>query len=396
MAKSREGVTLKRLLLFIVPAVGFVILLFRFFNNSKAADLQKLLQNLPKEISQSVNLAATHKGDSDLIQQFENLANDLKKKQDDQAREFERHRKELEKKLQEIKLSPEGATLREKLAYNFRYDEKKRFPAYIWQVGGVSGVEELRKLEEQERHWRDKNPGFVHEIVTDEMMNALVRHYYSSVPDVITAYNTLPSKILKMDFFKYLILLARGGVYADIDTEPLQPVPNWIPENLEPVSIGLIVGVEHEAENPDWRSRYVRRLQLGTWIIQAKPGHPVVREVVANITETTLKKKAEGTLNDKLRSEKNIMTWTGSAVWTDVIFSYLNDYLRSGSTNRITWGWFEHLNEPRPIADVLAFPPFSFNAPSTIKSDDEKKSYYLTRHEAKKYWKTVPQLEDQV
>ncbi|CAR29171.1 ZYRO0G02310p [Zygosaccharomyces rouxii] len=395
MAKSREGVTLKRLLLFIIPSIACLVLLFRFFNNSKAADLQKLLQNLPKEISQSINLAASHqKSDADLIQSFENLANELKKKQEDQAREFERHRQELEKKLQELKLSPEHATLREKLAYNFRYDERKRFPAYIWQIGGVSGTEELKNLEEQERNWRDKNPGFVHEIVTDEMMNALVRHYFSSVPDVINAYNALPSKVLKVDFFKYLILLARGGVYADIDTDPLQPVPNWIPENMDPANIGLIVGVEHEAESPDWRSRYVRRLQLGTWIIQAKPGHPVIREVVANITETTLQRKNEGTLNINLRSDKNIMTWTGSGVWTDVIFSYLNDYLRSGNTDRITWGWFNQLKEPRQIADILAFPPFSFNAPKTINNDDVNKPLYLIHHQAKKSWKTVPKLEN--
>ncbi|GAV50669.1 hypothetical protein ZYGR_0Z00920 [Zygosaccharomyces rouxii] len=395
MAKSREGVTLKRLLLFIIPSIACLVLLFRFFNNSKAADLQKLLQNLPEEISQSINLAASHqKSDADLIQSFENLANELKKKQEDQAREFERHRQELEKKLQELKLSPEHATLREKLAYNFRYDERKRFPAYIWQIGGVSGTEELKNLEEQERNWRDKNPGFVHEIVTDEMMNALVRHYFSSVPDVINAYNALPSKVLKVDLFKYLILLARGGVYADIDTDPLQPVPNWIPENMDPANIGLIVGVEHEAESPDWRSRYVRRLQLGTWIIQAKPGHPVIREVVANITETTLQRKNEGTLNINLRSDKNIMTWTGSGVWTDVIFSYLNDYLRSGNTDRITWGWFNQLKEPRQIADILAFPPFSFNAPKTINNDDVNKPLYLIHHQAKKSWKTVPKLEN--
>lgn len=395
MTKPREGVTLKRFLLFIVPTIGFLVLLFRFFNNSKAADLQKLLQNLPKEISQSINLAATHqKSDADLIQSFENLANDLKRKQEDQVRELERHRQELEKKLQEIKLSPEHATLREKLAYNFRYDERKKFPAYIWQISGVSGAKQLKYLEDQERNWKDKNPGFVHEILTDEMMNALVRHYFSSVPDVINAYDTLPSKVLKVDFFKYLILLARGGVYADMDTDPLQPVPNWIPEGMDPGNIGLIVGVEHEAENPDWKSRYVRRLQLGTWIIQAKPGHPVIREVVANITETTLKRRDEGALNLNLRSDKNIMTWTGSAVWTDVIFSYLNDYLRSGSTERITWGWFERLENPRQVADILAFPPFSFNAPQKINNDDKRKPLYLLHHEAKKSWKTALNLQN--
>lgn len=394
MAKSNQGIALKRLLLFIVPAIGFIVLLFRFFNNSKAADLHKLLQNLPKEISQSINSAASHqKSDSDLIQQFENLANDLRRQQEDQAREFDRHRQELEKKLQELKLSPAQATLREKLSYNFRYDERKRFPAFIWQTGGVSGIEQLSSLEEMEKNWRDKNPGFVHEVITDEMMNALVRHYFASVPDVVSAYNALPSKVLKLDFFKYLILLARGGVYADMDTDPLQPVPNWIPENLDPGNIGLIVGVEHDADSPDWRSRYVRRLQFGTWVIQAKPGHPVVREVVAKVTETTLQRQREGSLNINLRNDLNIMGWTGSGVWTDVIFAYLNDYLRSGNTEKITWTWFHDMKQPRQVADLLVFPAFSFSAPAEIKNDDDRKALFLTHHEAKKSWKSVPKVE---
>lgn len=394
MAKSNQGIALKRLLLFIVPAIGFIVLLFRFFNNSKAADLHKLLQNLPKEISQSINSAASHqKSDSDLIQQFENLANDLRRQQEDQAREFDRHRQELEKKLQELKLSPAQATLREKLSYNFRYDERKRFPAFIWQTGGVSGMEQLSSLEEMEKNWRDKNPGFVHEVITDEMMNALVRHYFASVPDVVSAYNALPSKVLKLDFFKYLILLARGGVYADMDTDPLQPVPNWIPEDLDPGNIGLIVGVEHDADSPDWRSRYVRRLQFGTWVIQAKPGHPVVREVVAKVTETTLQRQREGSLNINLRNDLNIMGWTGSGVWTDVIFSYLNDYLRSGNTEKITWTWFHDMKQPRQVADLLVFPAFSFSAPAEIKNDDDRKALFLTHHEAKKSWKSVPKVE---
>ncbi|AQZ12690.1 HOC1 (YJR075W) [Zygosaccharomyces parabailii] len=394
MAKSNQGIALKRLLLFIVPAIGFIVLLFRFFNNSKAADLHKLLQNLPKEISQSINSAASHqKSDSDLIQQFENLANDLRRQQEDQAREFDRHRQELEKKLQELKLSPAQATLREKLSYNFRYDERKRFPAFIWQIGGVSGIEQLSSLEEMEKNWRDKNPGFVHEVITDEMMNALVRHYFASVPDVVSAYNALPSKVLKLDFFKYLILLARGGVYADMDTDPLQPVPNWIPENLDPGNIGLIVGVEHDADSPDWRSRYVRRLQFGTWVIQAKPGHPVVREVVAKVTEATLQRQREGSLNINLRNDLNIMGWTGSGVWTDVIFAYLNDYLRSGNTEKITWTWFHDMKQPRQVADLLVFPAFSFSAPAEIKNDDDRKALFLTHHEAKKSWKSVPKVE---
>ena len=90
-------------------------------------------------------------------------------------------------------------------------------------------------------------------------------------------------KSFKNGFFRYLILFAKGGVYADIDTFPIQPIPNWIPENVSPLDIGLIVGVESDSNSPNWRSESVRRLQLGQFVMQSKPGHPILREIIAQI-----------------------------------------------------------------------------------------------------------------
>lgn len=35
--------------------------------------------------------------------------------------------------------------------------------------------------------------------------------------------------ILRADSLRYLILLAEGGVYTDVDIRPLQPIEDWIP-----------------------------------------------------------------------------------------------------------------------------------------------------------------------
>lgn len=393
MAKVKKGVFLKRAVLLLVPAVVALVLVIRFLNNSKAADLQNLLQNLPKEISQSINSAASNqKSDADLLKQFEALAAELKKKHEEQARQFEKDRKALQKEIHALKQVGEQATLREKLVYAFKYDSKRRFPAYIWQIK-PSFDSNSEHILDWERSWDDKNPGFVHEITNEDMADSLVRHFYSTVPEVLEAYGALPSRILKVDFFKYLILLARGGVFADMDTNPLQPVPNWIPEEIEPHKIGLIVGVEHDAQSPDWRSRFIRRLQFGTWIIQCKPGHPIIREIVAKITEVTLKRKKENNLNINLRNDLNIMSWTGSGLWTDVIFTYFNDYMRSGILQKITWREFHDLSEPKLLSDVLVLPSFSFNAPSTIKQDDPNKLLYFATHAGRKSWKTAPKVE---
>lgn len=393
MAKAKKGVFFKRWLLLVVPAVVALTLVVRFLNNSKASDLQNLLQNLPKEISQSINSAASsQKSDADLMQQFEQLANEIRRKQEEQSKQYEKQRLKLEKQIQELQQIPEKATLREKLVYAFRYDTKSKFPAYIWQVK-ANFESDLEDILDRERNWDDKNPGFVHEITNEDMAETLVRHFYSGIPEVVEAYLALPSTVLKVDFFKYLVLLARGGVFADMDTNPLQPVPNWIPEEIEPHKIGIIVGIEHDATSPDWRSRYVRRLQFGTWIIQAKPGHPIIREVVAKITEVTLQRKKEGALNVNLRNDLNIMSWTGSGLWTDVIFTYFNDYMRSGILRKVTWKEFHELKEPKLLSDVLVFPQFSFNAPDEVKNDDPNKPLYFTTHKGRKSWKTAPKVE---
>lgn len=380
--------TIKRLIWILISVISVIALIIKFYNNSNATDLQKLLQNLPNEITQSINSAnSKQNSDNEIILKFEKLTEEIKKKQDLQVKQFEKQRRVLEKKIKDLKQLPNDATLREKLSYSFEYDSTRKFPAFIWQTWVNDAKPE--ELLANKADWEDKNPGFVHEVLSDDVAEALIRHYYASIPEVLEAYNALPTKILKIDFFKYLILLARGGVYADMDTVPLQPIPNWIPETIDPTKVGLIIGIEHDAQNKNWKSDFVRRLQFGTWVIQAKAGHPIIREIVAEITEITLERKADNNLNMNFRNDLTIMGWTGSGVWTDVIFTYFNDYMRSGVPSKTTWKDFHNLKVPKLLSDILVFPEFSFKAPNEILNDDPNSSLYFTTHDSLKFWKTI-------
>ncbi|SCU92944.1 LADA_0G00474g1_1 [Lachancea dasiensis] len=398
MGKSRRP-SWKRYSFAVVPLVIMVILLWRFLHTTEATDLQALLQNLPREITQSIDKVSHEKQDeASIVAMFDKLSEDLLRKQDDQLRKFEKERRALEKRIQDLRQPSTHATLREKLAHVFEYRASARFPAFIWQTWPYSDMDSRMDpdLKAYERHWGDKNPGFVHEIINDDTASALIHYIYSHVPEVVEAYDLLPSPNLKADFFKYLILLARGGIYADIDTDPLQPVPNWIPENVSPKEIGLIIGIENDASNPDWRSSYVRRLQFGNWIIQAKPGHPVVREVVARITEVTLQRNEDGELRKNLRNDLNIMGWTGSGIWTDVVFTYMNDYVQSGILSKITWKEFHKLTVAKLVGDVLVFPQASFSAPEKGSKPKEgiesNKALHFARHSGLKSWKAAPKV----
>jgi mannan polymerase II complex HOC1 subunit len=303
---------------------------------------------------------------------------EILKQQKNKLSKLEEDNAKLERQLNDIKVPPNGLSLREKLAFIYPYDEYKKFPAYIWQSWkyGLNDDRFGQEYKRGEEQWARLNPEFVHELFNDDTANAIIRYLYKNLPEVIKAYELMPHIILKVDFFKYLILFAKGGVYADVDTSPLLPVPNWIPENVDPSELGMIIGIESDPVSQDWKNYYTRRLQFGNWVIQAKPGHPILREMIATITDQTLLRHQTGDLQlfGKTQDGNNmalqIMDWTGDGIWTDVILKYFNDYVLSRIYTKVTWKDFKNMEVPKLVSDVLVLPINSFSAGGS-KSDNE-------------------------
>lgn len=282
-------------------------------------------------------------------------------------------------------------TLEEKLAYQFPYDVEGRFPAYIWQTwkytpGDGRFAEEFRQAEAS---WSEKHPGFIHEVVTDTVALHLMRYLYAGVPEVLKAYEAMPMAILKADFFRYLILLARGGIYSDIDTHALKSAVEWVPPNVPRSTYGLIVGIEADPDRPDWKDWYSRRIQFCQWTIQSKPGHPILRQIVANITSTTLSKLADGTL--KKMTDDEVVDFTGPAVWTDTIFGFFNDeryYTITEDMNDITWEDFTGMVAPKKVGDVVILPITSFSpGQMTMGSENVDHPMAFVQHDFEGTWK---------
>lgn len=282
-------------------------------------------------------------------------------------------------------------SLRDKLAYQFPYDVEKKFPAYIWQTWKYTPAsgEFGENFRPAEASWSEKHPGFIHEVITDQVAVHLLRHLYTSVPEVLDAYNSLPLPVLKADFFRYLILLARGGIYSDIDTYALKSAAEWMPENVPREAVGLVIGIEADPDREDWAQWYSRRIQFCQWTIQAKAGHPVLREIVANITEETLRKKKARLL--KGFKENKVIEFTGPAVWTDVIFDFMNDeryFDMSTSKGNITWRDFTGMKAARRIGDVVVLPITSFSpGVQQMGAEDYDHPMAFVKHEFEGTWK---------
>lgn len=250
----------------------------------------------------------------------------------------------------------------DKLAYAYPYDIEAKFPNYIWQTWKRTPSEGDFEFREQEASWTLQHPTFVHEVVTDDVAVSMLRLFYAAVPEVLETYDALPLPVLKADFFRYLILFARGGIYSDIDTYAIKSALEWVPGHIPRQTIGLVIGIEADPDRPDWKDWYSRRIQFCQWTIQSKPGHPVLREIITRITNSTLALKSEGRLSSF--QGKNVVDLTGPAVWTDTVMDYLNDerfFDMAKSQGKIDWHNFTGMEMSKRVGDVIVLPITSFS-----------------------------------
>lgn len=277
-------------------------------------------------------------------------------------------------------------SLRSRLRYQFPYDLEAKFPAIIWQTWKYSPSdgrfdEQLRPMEAS---WTEKHPGFVHEVITDDAAGYLIEYLYASLPEVVEAYQAMPIPVLKADFFRYLILLARGGIYSDIDTRALKSTSSWLPPGYDRSQAGLIIGIEADPDRPDWEDWYSRRVQFCQWTIQSKPGHPVLRDIVAAITEDALSMKKRKVLKAG-KLPKSIVEFTGPAVWTDAIFRYFNNeeyFDFSERDTNISYSDFFAITEHKNIGDVIVLPITSFSpGVNQMGAGDEDDPMAFVKHE---------------
>ncbi|KAK9375468.1 nucleotide-diphospho-sugar transferase [Lipomyces chichibuensis] len=289
----------------------------------------------------------------------------------------------------------------------------KKYPRTIWQTWKYAPSDSRfsSKFNGGIEAWTRLNDGFTHEILDDDTAGNLVRQLYASVPEVIEAYFAMPKPILRADFFRYLILLARGGVYSDIDTTALKGVVKWFSYGVSDIvknekgddtitltderaaevartiesDTGLVVGIEADPDRPDWHDWYARRVQFCQWTILAKRGHPVVLRIVSHITTETLRRKVTGTLDLPKSKDagSQIMNWTGPGIWTDTIFEYL-----SGVQVHTDWHNVTGISRGKVIGDVVILPITSFSpGVGTMGANGPEHPHAFVYHTFEGSWK---------
>lgn len=243
---------------------------------------------------------------------------------------------------------------------NFKVpDEIDGFTPHVWQTSGPQPLTEEQRNDMAS--WRAKHPFFHFTVMTDEQGDNFVREHYADRPDIVDLYLRLPIVIFKADLFRYLVLVAKGGIYADIDVFCEQPISAWIPqEHLSSInSIGLIIGLEFDFE---FRGEDVEvASQFANWIIAAKPGNKHLRRVIDSAVSgiyAIAKKNSVDIEHLELEMFPDVVNVAGPKTMTIGILESLSEDLNKLVDDRM----ISSAKEPRLIGDVLIMPNNAFAA----------------------------------
>lgn len=180
-------------------------------------------------------------------------------------------------------------------------------------------------------------------LLNDTEAAAFIAEFYG--PAVAALYAAYPLGVMRADFWRYAVLYAYGGVYADIDTGCLQPLANWFPPRPRlPDSPAFV------SDNSSWRSAGALQyhnltwddcsmvvglendVHMCQWAIASVPGHPVLRATL----QRAIKSLEQGV---QCTHDHFVHIHTGPGMWTAGLCDALGlyDTFSAADIARATW-----------------------------------------------------------
>lgn len=214
--------------------------------------------------------------------------------------------------------------------------------------------------------WIGQSPDWSYTFYDDLGAAMFVKQH---APYVFATYEALPESVLRADLFRYVVLLIKGGLYSDTDTEVVRPLSDW-PELHQ--DAGLVIGIEDDTRvNPNAHTQH--GIQFCQWTIAARPNHPALKMLVDSIIQITPERVPSLVSNPERRFAITgmAMTWTGPAIFTEVILEYMRQH-DPDPMNKLL-----DIQEATRIADVLVLPRKAF---SNIGNEYRSESARIRHH----------------
>ena len=238
-------------------------------------------------------------------------------------------------------------------------DEIEGFTPHVWQTSGpqVLTAEQRNDI----ASWRAKHPFFNFTMMTDDQGDSFVREHFPHRPDIVDLFLQLPIPIFKADLFRYLVLVAKGGIYADIDVFCEQPISTWLPpEHLSSInSISLIIGLEFDFEFRGEGTEVAS--QFANWVIASKPGNKRLQHVVDSAVSGIYAIAKEHNVDIEkveLWMFPDVVNVAGPKRMTIAVLESLSEDLKRLVDDRM----ISSAKEPRLVGDVLIMPNNAFAA----------------------------------
>lgn len=268
-----------------------------------------------------------------------------------------------------------------------------KYPATIIDIS-IKGIPDkvwhsakTYNLSGQQHEWIDSwtvsNPSSRNELLTDLSAAAFVRaHYQETRPDIVDVYENLPIPILRADLLRYLIVLAEGGYWSDLDVQSEKPMSDWVPLEYKDEKIDMIVGLEFDFE---WRGPGTEvASQFCNWVFSARPSshnlQVIVDTVIAKIKEIADSNHIPVS-EIKLEMLFDVVNVTGPKIMTIAILESLGQLLGRTVDDRD----FSGIKHPKLVGDVLIMPGVSFAARQNGYPTDQGDA--LVTHHYEGSWK---------
>lgn len=144
--------------------------------------------------------------------------------------------------------------------------------------------------------WKDLNPEYEWHYMDDSQAKEFIYSEYGQ--EWLDIFNNCPVGVMRGDLWRYLVVYAFGGVYADLDTLCLSPIDNWLLNDKE-----FIVC-------PETSQHFCQ------WAFAATAGNPILKSVLYEIKEAFK--------NPIYGQPHFVHNMTGPAIWTKGILKALN------------------------------------------------------------------------
>lgn len=211
--------------------------------------------------------------------------------------------------------------------------------------------------------WADLNPDWGHEVLTDEIMENYVRdRFHETQAEMVELYFEVNDYILRSDLIRYLVLLADGGVYNDLDVGCEKPISTWVPKQFEDTA-GVLLGVEVDNKyGPDGRTftNGEDLFELVNWTIMSKPKQPFMWFLVQRVMENIkgLAASMNQAISEMVPTIPDVLVTTGPAALTTAFF----DYASNLTGTNVTYKNFTKISEPQIVGEVVILPIQAFGA----------------------------------